>query len=259
VPFNWHAVSPTDTYADVTYPGVLNMCTQCHVAGGYDFSLGAVQTAVPNMLPSTVATGLFNGSATTNPTGYFSISPYVKADNATNYGWGYSTSNVTRTLPDGLSGTQVIGGVTANCTPAAPCTCTATNPCTQAVGTTFAFYNTTSTVVKSDGTGTPVCTDASPCTCVTNPASGAKTSCTATFATCSATAPCEAQGTTLVKSPIVSACSACHDTEAAISHMQTNGGSFYEPRSVYAAKTEQCLICHGPGTAGDISMAHMGI
>ena len=259
VPFTWQAVSPTDTFAGVTYPGILNLCTQCHVAGGYDFSIAAVQAAVPNMLPSTVATGVFNSSPTTNPTGYFQISPYVKGDNVTNYGWGYSTSNVTRALPDGRSGTQVIGGATVNCTPAAPCTCTAANPCTQTVGTSYAYYNTTSTVVKSDGTGTPTCTDASPCTCVTSPATGAKTSCTATFATCSTTAPCEAQGTTLVKSPIVSACSACHDTEAAISHMRTNGGTFYEPRTVYATRTEQCLICHGPGTAGDISMAHMGI
>ena len=38
--------------------------------------------------------------------------------------------------------------------------------------------------------------------------------------------------TTLVKSPIVSACSACHDHPAEIDHMRAMGGSFYAPRSV---------------------------
>ena len=41
-----------------------------------------------------------------------------------------------------------------------------------------------------------------------------------------------ADPTTLVVSPIVAACSACHDSPIAIDHMQTNGGSFYEARSM---------------------------
>src|SRR5439155_1026438 len=41
----------------------------------------------------------------------------------------------------------------------------------------------------------------------------------------------EAASTTLVISPIVAACSACHDSPAAIDHMQTNGGSFWRPRA----------------------------
>jgi hypothetical protein len=261
VRFTWHAaVQPDLTFEDfgeVTYPGVLNLCTQCHVDGAYDLSASANAAAVPNMLPSTVGTGLYNSSPVTNPTGYWAISPYVKGDNLTNYGWGYSTGNVTRALPDGLSGTQ---GATT-CTPAAPCTCTPANPCTQTVGTTFNFYNVSSTVVRSDATGTPTCTDATPCTCVTSPATGAKTSCTATFAACSLAAPCNAQGTTLIKTPIVAACSACHDTPAAIDHMRSNGGAFYESRDAYKARgtEEQCLVCHGPGKVVDISIAHTGL
>ena len=47
----------------------------------------------------------------------------------------------------------------------------------------------------------------------------------------------EAASTTLIISPIVAACSACHDSPAAIDHMQTNGGSFWEPR---AAEKRSC-------------------
>ena len=68
----------------------------------------------------------------------------------------------------------------------------------------------------------------------------------------------EAAPTTLVNSPIVAACSACHDSPAAVDHMQTNGGSFWEPRSVAFTKpqAEQCLICHGPNRVASISLVH---
>jgi OmcA/MtrC family decaheme c-type cytochrome len=67
-----------------------------------------------------------------------------------------------------------------------------------------------------------------------------------------------ADPTTLVVSPIVAACSACHDSPTAIDHMQTNGGSFYEPRSVVFAKPQQeeCLLCHGPGRLASIADRH---
>jgi OmcA/MtrC family decaheme c-type cytochrome len=69
----------------------------------------------------------------------------------------------------------------------------------------------------------------------------------------------EAAPTTLVVSPIVAACSACHDSAIAIDHMQTNGGSFYEPRSTAFTKPQQeeCLLCHGPGRIASISEQHM--
>jgi len=49
-----------------------------------------------------------------------------------------------------------------------------------------------------------------------------------------------------------------HDSPAAIDHMQTNGGSFWESRAAAAAKQqgEQCLICHGPNRVAAISLAH---
>lgn len=42
-------------FKEVTYPGVLSNCEQCHVAGSYDFSLAANAAAVPNLLWTTEA------------------------------------------------------------------------------------------------------------------------------------------------------------------------------------------------------------
>jgi len=68
----------------------------------------------------------------------------------------------------------------------------------------------------------------------------------------------EATPTTLVVSPIAAASSACHDAPLAIDHMQTNGASFWEPRTAAATKGqgEQCLICHGPDRIAGISLVH---
>ena len=66
----------------------------------------------------------------------------------------------------------------------------------------------------------------------------------------------EAAATTLVNSPISSACFACHDTTAAKNHMQTNGGAIYQPRSTMASKGEACLVCHGAGAVVDAAVVH---
>ncbi len=55
-----------------------------------------------------------------------------------------------------------------------------------------------------------------------------------------------AADTTLVLSPISAACSGCHDSGIARAHMQNNGGTVFGPRTEAKAKTEQCLVCHGP-------------
>jgi hypothetical protein len=69
----------------------------------------------------------------------------------------------------------------------------------------------------------------------------------------------EAAGTTLVQSPITSACASCHDSTVAINHMKANGGQFYSPRSAVlalGASQEQCMICHGPGRTAAIGVVH---
>lgn len=72
--------------------------------------------------------------------------------------------------------------------------------------------------------------------------------------------------TTLVKSPYVAACSACHDSAIAINHMKVNGGAFYASRSSQMAtpvlggalvNNEQCFLCHSAGKVADTEKVHM--
>jgi OmcA/MtrC family decaheme c-type cytochrome len=193
VPYTWQATCPTgttfadgtcttdnaDSYAKVTYPGILTNCQQCHLAGTYDFSATASATALPNLLMSTVGV---NPSSTTLLAADIGTSPYVTP--GTDYGLGYTTSTIT-------TGTK--GGVA--CTTAAPCVCTLA-------------------------------------------------------------APCDADPTTLVKSPITAACSACHDSTNEIAHMEQMGGSFYKERVVAETQSEMCMMCHGPGTVAAIADVH---
>jgi OmcA/MtrC family decaheme c-type cytochrome len=67
----------------------------------------------------------------------------------------------------------------------------------------------------------------------------------------------EAAPTTLVMSPTVTVCSACHNTADAISHFKINGAAFYQPRSTaITGSNETCLICHGTGRLVDIAVMH---
>jgi len=164
--FSWEATAG-DKMWDITYPGVLKNCEQCHIAGMYDFSNSAYTAnsgaLMNNLLYTTVATGLTSTFATnivTIVTGDETvlstdavISPFISS--TTDYGSGFSNS-----------------GSTGVITPAA--------------------------------------------------------------------------ATTLVCSPISSACFACHDSTSAKNHMVEMGGSIYEARSTALAKAETCITCHGP-------------
>ena len=73
----------------------------------------------------------------------------------------------------------------------------------------------------------------------------------------STAAPTDADPKTLVLSPTVAVCSACHDSADAISHFKINGGAYYDPRSTAIKGTnETCLICHGAGRIADIKVMH---
>jgi hypothetical protein len=66
-----------------------------------------------------------------------------------------------------------------------------------------------------------------------------------------------AAASTLVNSPTVTVCSACHDSADAISHFRANGAAFYQARGTAIAGTnETCLICHGTGRIADIAVMH---
>ncbi len=112
VPFNWHAVSATEGFWDVTYPGRLNQCDQCHLAGTYDFSASAYTAnngaLLSNLLLSTVATGTYSPTSTT-------VSPYVTADGVTNYGSGFSFSASSGNSTAAAGSTLVTTPITAAC------------------------------------------------------------------------------------------------------------------------------------------------
>ena len=132
VPFNWDATSTTDSFADVTFPGVLRECETCHLPGTFDFSASASASALPNRLYRTVATGIFNGTVGTTITTYsfsggscvagqsapqtelgvFELSPYITP--LVNYGFGFAFNaglNPTNSCkPDGTLVTNPAGG-----------------------------------------------------------------------------------------------------------------------------------------------------
>jgi OmcA/MtrC family decaheme c-type cytochrome len=65
-------------FKEVTYPGVLNNCEQCHVPGSYDFSASGNASAVPNLLWQTEAkTNMTNPDPIANPS--LGLSPWVGA------------------------------------------------------------------------------------------------------------------------------------------------------------------------------------
>jgi OmcA/MtrC family decaheme c-type cytochrome len=76
------------------------------------------------------------------------------------------------------------------------------------------------------------------------------------YSTSSGTAT-DAAPTTLVTSPVATACGSCHDTQQATAHMTSNGASLYASRDSGAlGLLEQCLVCHGPGRVADIKAMH---
>lgn len=201
-PFTWHALSTTESFADIGFPGILKNCETCHLPGTYDFSASASASALPNRLYRTVATGIFRGTEGTTIT-------------------TYSYSSATGTCVAGTSSAQTALGVFS----LSPYITALTN---YGIGFSYNAGLTTANSCKPDGT------------LVANPAGG-------TVA---------ADGTTLVNSPIATACFACHDGDLAKSHMQSNGGSIYAPRSTALATTEQCTLCHLAGRVADIKAMH---
>jgi OmcA/MtrC family decaheme c-type cytochrome len=66
----------------------------------------------------------------------------------------------------------------------------------------------------------------------------------------------QADGVSLVNSPIAAVCFACHDSSADIAHFELNGGAIYAPRNTALNAIETCLICHGSGKIADIKVVH---
>jgi OmcA/MtrC family decaheme c-type cytochrome len=113
--FTWHASTTTESFADVTYPGVLKDCETCHLPGTYDFSATASAAALPNRLYRTVGTGKFNGTASASALSVFSLSPYVIADNVFDYGAGFAFNAATGVITQAAATTSVISPISTAC------------------------------------------------------------------------------------------------------------------------------------------------
>ena len=114
VDFTWHATAAGPGYDEVEFPGTLNTCTTCHVPGTYDFATPANLAAVPNMPLTAVATGVYNSDPLVNST-YYTVSPYVVADNVTNYGAGFSFNAGTGATTPAAGANLVITPITGAC------------------------------------------------------------------------------------------------------------------------------------------------
>ena len=111
VAFTWHAVSATDNYSTIGYPGILKNCETCHLPGTYDFSASASASALPNRLYRTVGQGKYNAATDTAK----AISPYVTADNVADYGTGFSFNAATGVTTAAAGTTLVNSPIAAAC------------------------------------------------------------------------------------------------------------------------------------------------
>ena len=114
VDFTWHAVAAGPGYDEVEFPGTLNTCTTCHVPGTYDFTTAGNLAAVPNMPLTAVATGVYNNDPLVNSS-YYTLSPYVVADNVTNYGAGFAFNAGTGVTTPAAGTNLVISPITGAC------------------------------------------------------------------------------------------------------------------------------------------------
>ncbi|MCW5808614.1 MAG: OmcA/MtrC family decaheme c-type cytochrome [Deltaproteobacteria bacterium] len=114
VPFTWHAAEAGAGYDEIEFPGTLNTCTTCHVPNTYDFTNASNLAAVAGMELTTAATGKLNSDPLVNST-YFTISPYVVADNVTDYGAGFSFNAATGATTQASGANLVISPMTAAC------------------------------------------------------------------------------------------------------------------------------------------------
>jgi OmcA/MtrC family decaheme c-type cytochrome len=114
VPFTWHATEAGPGYDEVEFPGTLNTCTTCHLPNTFDFTNPTNLGAIPGMELTTVATGKYDTNPLTNST-YYTVSPYVVADNLKDYGVGFAYNAATNATTEAASTTLVLSPITGAC------------------------------------------------------------------------------------------------------------------------------------------------
>ena len=114
IPYTWHATEAGPGYDEVEFPGTLNTCTTCHVPNTYDFTNATNLNAIANMELTTVATGKYDTNPLTNST-YYTVSPYVVADNIKDYGAGFSYNAANNATTEAAGSTLVLSPITGAC------------------------------------------------------------------------------------------------------------------------------------------------
>ncbi|MBS1117789.1 MAG: hypothetical protein H6Q90_17 [Deltaproteobacteria bacterium] len=114
VDFTWHAAEAGPGYDEIEFPGTLNTCTTCHVANTFDFTNATNLNAISSMELTTVATGKYDTNPLTNST-FYTVSPYVVADNVTDYGKGFSYNAATDVTTQAAGTTLVVSPITGAC------------------------------------------------------------------------------------------------------------------------------------------------
>lgn len=114
VPYTWHATEAGPGYDEVEFPGTLNTCTTCHLPGTSDLTNATNLAAVGQMQLTTVATGKYAIDPLVNST-YYTVSPYVVADNVTDYGAGFAYNAATNVTTEAAGTTLVLSPITGAC------------------------------------------------------------------------------------------------------------------------------------------------
>jgi OmcA/MtrC family decaheme c-type cytochrome len=112
VKFNWHAVSATEGFWDIGYPGVLKNCESCHLPGTYDFSATASANAMANKQYRTVASGTSPLNASISTPTYTNLGGLVFG---TTYGAGFSFNAGTGATTAAAATTLVDSPITTVC------------------------------------------------------------------------------------------------------------------------------------------------
>ena len=110
VPYTWVAVSATNNYSKIVYPGDLKKCSTCHLDGTYDYTASAYTPALlAKMVDVTVATGtpIATGSAA------YRNSPYITVGSV--YGSGFSFAPATGVTVEAAATTKVNSPIAAAC------------------------------------------------------------------------------------------------------------------------------------------------
>jgi OmcA/MtrC family decaheme c-type cytochrome len=227
--YTWHAVQVSagpppvfEDFSEVRYPGVLANCEQCHIPGSYNFANTASADAA-----GIGADGTEKRQWKTVATGFYRG---VEGATLTTYSGAGCT---TTALASGATALSVFSlppsayGLQANASG------DGTNPNTGTYYGDGFRYNAGIAATSA--------------------------ACTANGTVVAAIAPqgiVNATPESLVISPTTAACTGCHDSNLAISHMRVNGGSFYESRAIAGARTEQCMVCHSAGRTADTKVVH---